>query len=160
MNKSSLIQKIIPILEVNLQNLINAALEAKAEATSEESKAENKYDTRGLEASYLAGAQARRADELKTTIDKISKMGLKIFDEDTPIDVTALVTLEDQDQISKQFFILPYAGGTKIQEDDKSVFVITPHSPLGQKLMGLKLDDEFQIRLNGKVFEYSILHIE
>lgn len=160
MDKNNLIKKILTVLEDNLQNLITAALEAKAEATSEESKAENKYDTRGLEASYLAGAQAKRADELKSTIDKISKMGLKIFDEDSSIDLTALVTLEDQNQVSKCLFILPFAGGTKITEENKEIFVITPQSPLGQKLMGLELDSEFRISMNEKTFDYTVLEIK
>lgn len=35
-------------------------------ATHEDTKAENKYDTHGLEASYLARAQSERVLDLKT----------------------------------------------------------------------------------------------
>lgn len=54
MDKRALIKKIVAQLEAELALLTKAARSAHAEATHESSKAENKYDTRGLEASYLA----------------------------------------------------------------------------------------------------------
>ena len=72
MNKKALIELVLIELKRQHQTLFNSALEAKSAATDEESKAENKYDTRGLEASYLAGAQAKRTTELEETIKVIS----------------------------------------------------------------------------------------
>ena len=54
MNKAILIQHIVEKLTVDISLYLKAASAARAEATHEQSKAENKYDTRGLEASYLA----------------------------------------------------------------------------------------------------------
>ena len=45
-------------------------------ATNEESKAENKYDTRGLEASYMAQAQSLRVSELKKDHYNLLRMAL------------------------------------------------------------------------------------
>ena len=45
-----------------LESTLNAVVDA---ATNTESKPENKYDTRALEASYLAGAQQERLNEMK-----------------------------------------------------------------------------------------------
>src|SRR4051812_31278987 len=59
MTKEELVKAIIAKLNHNLGILERAARAAHAEATHESSKAENKYDTRGLEASYLAGGQSR-----------------------------------------------------------------------------------------------------
>jgi tetratricopeptide (TPR) repeat protein len=62
MKKNELIQKIIASLAQSLANLQKGAQASHAEATHESSKAENKYDTRGLEAAYLAGGQARQGE--------------------------------------------------------------------------------------------------
>jgi hypothetical protein len=51
MNKKVLIQKIIAKLTSELAVYFRAAQASRAEATHEQSKAESKYDTRGLEAS-------------------------------------------------------------------------------------------------------------
>ena len=59
MNKRALIKKIVARLTDELEVYFRAAHASRAEATHEQSKAENKYDTRGLEASYLAHGQSR-----------------------------------------------------------------------------------------------------
>ena len=41
-----------------------AAKDAKENATGEETKSDGKYDTRAIEAAYLAGAQAKQAEKL------------------------------------------------------------------------------------------------
>ena len=60
MEKSRLIKQIVASLSQSLGVLEKAARASHAEATHESSKAESKYDTRGLEAAYLAGGQAGR----------------------------------------------------------------------------------------------------
>ena len=64
MTKRELLDRIVARLESELAALTRAALATHAEATDEENKAEDKYDTRGLEASYLAHGQSKAADEV------------------------------------------------------------------------------------------------
>ena len=68
MNKQVLLHLIVAQLKESRDALVRAANAAHEEATHEESTAENKYDTRGLEASYLAEAQSRRVAEVDKTI--------------------------------------------------------------------------------------------
>ena len=65
MKKQELISAFITQLERDLVTMKEAARNTLQAATHEESKAENEYDTRGLEASYLAGAQSKRAAEIE-----------------------------------------------------------------------------------------------
>ena len=64
MDKSALRSSILRQLEADLALQTRAALTSRDEATSEESKAQNKYDTRGQEAAYLAEGQARLVAEI------------------------------------------------------------------------------------------------
>ena len=68
MNKRALIKKIIAQLASGLDAYVRAARAAHAEATHEQSRAENKYDTRGLEASYLARGQSQQAAEIEAAV--------------------------------------------------------------------------------------------
>ena len=68
MNKHTLIDKIISVLQSELVTYLRAAKCSHEEATAEENRAENKYDTRGLEASYLAAGQASKVAELEAAI--------------------------------------------------------------------------------------------
>jgi transcription elongation GreA/GreB family factor len=157
-NKKSLIAKIISQLTQELEIYYKAARAAHAEATHEQSKAENKYDTRGLEASYLARGQSRQAAEIEQAIKQFEVLEIRSFGEADPIDVGALVELENGSEHSF-YFIASRAGGTEIVSGKKSVLVITPQSPLGQQLVGRKQDDCLQMTIAGARSEYRIVSV-
>src|SRR5947209_12659206 len=94
MNKKELIWEIIRTLGEGLELLDRAARASHAEATHESSKAENKYDTRGLEAAYLAGGQARQAREILDSIKVYQSLQIRDFGPNDPVDLTAVVELD------------------------------------------------------------------
>lgn len=159
MNKRILLDHLLNELKANLEALVHAALVAKEAATGEESKAENKYDTRGLEASYLAGAQAKRAEELREMIYKLQKINLKDYDKNDPVGLASVVKVMIDQQAEKHFFVLPSAGGQKVVFEGTTYHVITPESPVGSLFLGKKREDSFQVKINQKEFEYEILSI-
>src|SRR5271170_2301946 len=124
MNKRILTRKIVERLTEELQVYFRAAQFSRAEATHESSKAESKYDTRGLEASYLARGQSKQAAEIEAAIAEFEKLAVRNFGADEPIDLGALVELETGGE-SSFYFISPRAGGTEIVHDKKEILVIT-----------------------------------
>ena len=74
-NERTLIRKITAKLADELEVYFRAAQFARAEATHEQNKAEHKYDTRGLEASYLARGQSRQAAEIEAAIAEFEQAG-------------------------------------------------------------------------------------
>src|ERR1700733_10064313 len=146
MNKRTLIKKIVARLTEELQVYFRAAHASRTEATHEQSKAESKYDTRGLEASYLARGQSKQAAEIESAIVEFEKLNARKFGDSEPIDLGALVELENGGE-SFFYFIGPRAGGTEVVHEKKEIFVITPQSPLGEQLLGKKLGDCPQLTL-------------
>ena len=120
MNKRALIKKIIARLTDELEVYFRAAQASRAEATHEQSKAENKYDTRGLEASYLARGQSRQAAEIQDAIAAFEKLDARKFGIGEPIDVGAFVELE-LDGEKTAYFIGPRAGGTEVLHEKREV---------------------------------------
>ena len=158
MTKHGLIARIIDALERELTGLAAAARAAHDAATNEESKPENQYDTRALEASYLAGAQARRAGELHNMLTRYHNLAVRAFTDDDTIDMTALVELERDGQ-TRWYFIGPCGGGIKIDHDGQSVVVITPAAPLGRQLLGKEVGEEVAVRGPAGVREYEVVTI-
>jgi transcription elongation GreA/GreB family factor len=146
MNKRALIKKIVARLTDELEVYFRAAQASRAEATHESSKAENKYDTRGLEASYLAHGQSRQAAEIQDAIAAFEKLTVRKFSVGEPIDVGAFVELELNGE-KTAYFIGPRAGGTEVLHDKREVLVITPQSPLGEHLIGRKQGDVLKLKL-------------
>src|ERR1700677_3476601 len=141
MNKRTLIRKIIARLTEELEVYFRAAKASRTEATHEQNKAENKYDTRGLEASYLAHGQSKQAAELEAAIADFENLNARAFTKEEPIGIGALVELEVGGDASF-YFIGPRAGGTEVLHDRKEILVITPQSPLGTQLSGKKAGDQ------------------
>lgn len=155
MNKRALIKKIVARLADELEVYFRAARASRAEATHEQSKAENKYDTRGLEASYLARGQSRQAAEIQAAIAAFEKLDPRKFGAGDPIDVGAFVELElNSDKTA--YFVGPRAGGTEVQHDQREVLVITPQSPLGEQLLGRKQGDVLKLKLAGAQNQYRV----
>ena len=148
MNKATVIQKIIETLQSELETYIRAAKFSHAEATAEENRAENKYDTRGLEASYLAAGQANKVAEIEQSLEAIRALEASDFSNE-PIDVGALVELR-QDDFTNHYFIGPSAGGTEVDVHGTEILVITLESPLGLELAGKRVGDSFKLALAGR----------
>jgi transcription elongation GreA/GreB family factor len=158
MNKAQLITQIITRLGESLGLLEKAARASHAEATHESSKAENKYDTRGLEAAYLARGQSRQAKEILDSIKVYESLSTRDFAPSEPVDLTALVEL-DLDGRQSAFFIGPRSGGLEMEFGGKEVTVITPQSPLGEQLIGKKAGQRWTGRVGGSTRKYHIVSV-
>ena len=159
MNKRAIIRKITAKLVSELEIYFRAAQFSRAEATHESNKAENKYDTRGLEASYLARGQSKQAAELEAAIAEFEQLGARKFAVGDAIAVGALVELEHGGE-SSFYFLGPRAGGTEVRHDRKEILVITPQSPLGEQLVGKKSGDQPQLNFSGTKQSAKILSVE
>jgi transcription elongation GreA/GreB family factor len=159
MNKRTLIRKIVARLTEELQVYFRAANASRAEATHEQSKAEGKYDTRGLEASYLARGQSKQAAEIESAIAEFEKLAVRKFGDGEAIDPGALVELEIGGEHSF-YFIGPRAGGMEVVHEKREILVITPQSPLGVQLLGKKQGDRPQLTLGSKAQSARIVSVE
>ena len=155
MNKRALIRKIVARLTEELAVYFRAAQASRAEATHEQSRAENKYDTRGLEASYLARGQSKQAAEIQNAIAAFEKLSVRKFSAGEPINVGAFVELT-LDGEKTAYFFGPRAGGTEVLHEKREVLVITPQSPLGEQLLGRKQGDVLKLKLADAQNRYRI----
>jgi transcription elongation GreA/GreB family factor len=158
MKKAQLVKQIITSLTESLGVLEKAARASHEEATHESSKAESKYDTRGLEAAYLAGGQARKAREILDSIKAYEALATRKFEPGEPIELTALVEL-DADGTPSTYFIGPKSGGLQIKHRRKEIRVMTPQSPLGQNLIGKKAGQRWAAKLGGSTVKYHIVSV-
>jgi transcription elongation GreA/GreB family factor len=158
MNKTALLKQIVACLNENLAVLEKAARASHVEATHESSRAESKYDTRGLEAAYLAGGQARQAKEILDSIKLYQSLTIRNFAAGDLIDLTAVVKL-DADGSQAMYFIGPKNGGLEVPYDGEEIVVVTPHSPLGQNLIGKKTGQRWTAKPGGPIAKYHILQV-
>ncbi len=160
MNKSVLREHILAQLRATLALQINAAQLARDEATSEESRAENQYDTHSLEAGYLAEGQARQAAEIEEGLTIISALPLPEFAPGAPIALGALVEVHEARGEVLHYFLSPRAGGLELRHEDRTVLVVTPQSPLGRQLLGRHAGDTVQLPGRGPAISSRIVSVQ
>lgn len=155
MDKSAVFQTILNELRDELKRRTAAAKESAAVATDAESKAEDKYDTRATESSYLARGQAMAVEEMAEDVRILE--GFTLPESCSVARPGALVEV-DLDGEELAFFLLPRAGGVDVTVDRKEITVVTPTSPIGERLQGKFAGDSFQLGeggANGKVLAVS-----
>lgn len=158
MNKTVLLKKIIDHLSGELETYGRAARAAHAEATHEQSRAENKYDTRGLEASYLARGQSRQAAALEETLVQYQSLTPRRFGGEDPVDLGAVFVLEGPGG-SSTYFLGPGAGGTEVMVGKEEVTVLTPQSPLGRQVLGRRAGETLRLESGEAPRVFRILRV-
>ena len=138
MDKAPLVAALATELRSRYRRALDALAGAHEAATGADTKAENKYDTRGLEASYLAAGQAEQAEELRRSLHAVETFAFEGFGPDDPVAPGALVEIEEDGEV--RLLLLSPAGGGIVLEtgSGESVTVLGPASPLGGRLIGAK----------------------
>lgn len=151
MDKSELMKVLLESMEAQLLRHHSANKNASAGATDEESRAETKWDTCGLEASYLARGHALKFKELAAQVDELRSMETRSF-EGKSIGVGAFVEVEI-DGFQDFFFLMYHGGGIELKIDLGLVTVITPESPVGMVLQGKKAGETYRLPsgLSGRI---------
>lgn len=156
MTKSQLQQHILEQLQCDLLIAQRAAQTAYEAATDKANIAENKYDTLGLEASYLATGQARRLTEVQQALAALQQLPTSDFDPQRGIQLGALVLLADAGQ-QRWLLLAPDAAGLKIHTGEREIILITPRSPIGQRLLGLAPGDVFSLQIGAQLQHLEVL---
>jgi len=159
MNKAHIHRLILDQLDADLLVAQTALRTAHEAANHEENIAENKYDTLGLEAGYLAEGQARRLKEIEQALALYRNLVLRPFDPALGLQLTALVTLAWDDGTLRHLFLGPDAAGLKVQQAGADVLVITPRSPLGQSLLGKEVGDVVEARVDNQRQAFEIVKV-
>ena len=140
MDKSRVLQLIIEALEQQLELAKGASLDAADYATNEEARAESKWDTQGLEASYLAAGQAAQVREIAESIRLFRDMEEQASHTADIVAAGSLVELELNGSRS-WYFVSKAAGGLSVEIEGVRITVVTTQSPLGRNLPGKQQGD-------------------
>lgn len=145
--KTKIIAAFIAKFESEVEAQTASAKAAHEAATHEESKAEDAHDTRGVEASYLAGAQAARIAELKSVIleyKTLQERSIAATRPDSTVAVGAIVVIQplvgvDSERAKGAPIEALFAvrgGGTTVEVEGKTYSIFTPNSPIGEAILG------------------------
>lgn len=158
MIKRALLRQLEEQLRREIDTAQRVALASHEAATHEEARPENDKDTRSVEAAYLAGAQAERVRDLERLANLLTFLELRSFGPGDPIAPTALVELEAEGKHA-HYFLAPQGGGLRAEVQGRIIQVVTTEAPLGNALLGKTRGEAFELRMGGKLREYTIVDV-
>ncbi|CAI8333104.1 MAG: Uncharacterised protein [Opitutia bacterium UBA7350] len=156
MNKEAFYYCLLETLRLEAKHAVDASKDAASYATDEESRAQSKWDTQGLEASYLAAGQAGQAMLWANAVEELQSERVTLLQAKDQVSLGALLRCAFEAG-EEYYFFAGVAGGQVVLLDSKEVTVITPQSELAHCLLGLKAGDAFTLR-NGRAGQ--ILSVE
>lgn len=159
-DKFLLQQQVLERLAEDLLQTEQAARTAHETATHEENIAENKYDTLGLEAAYLATGQARRAEAIRQAMAHWRQFRPLPYDAGAGVQLGALACLVDADGKQLLIFLGPAGGSMKLVSGAQQVQVISSEAPLGRALLGKCEGDEVSLQGASSRPQFEVLWVE
>ena len=160
MDKFLLQQQVLERLAADLRQTEQAARTAHETATHEENIAENKYDTLGLEAAYLATGQARRAEAIRQAMATWRQFRPSPYDARKGIQLGALVCLVDAAGQQQLIFLGPEGGSMKLGSGAERVQVISGEAPLTKALLGKCEGDEVSLQIASSRQLLEVLRVQ
>lgn len=143
-------------LRRQLEETKAASLDAAAYATDVESRAESKWDTQGLEASYLAAGQASHARELAADMETLDQYRKVLLAPQDSVGVGAFVICDVDGSIDR-YYLVPIAGGHDLVVGKVTVTTISLLTPIGRALRGKQAGADFQLPngMTGRIVEVA-----
>lgn len=160
MDKFLLQQQVLQRLADDLLQAEQAVRAAHETATHAENIAENKYDTLGLEAAYLATGQARRAEAIRQAMTRWRQFRPSPHDASKGIQLGALVCLVDSDDRQQQLFLGPDGGSMRLVSGDQRVQVISSEAPLCRAMLGKCAGDAVAIQVGPIRQQFEVLRVQ
>jgi len=155
LEKKLILESLLENLRKELKEVESAANSTKDLATADDLKSEGKYDTRAIEASYLASAQQKRVEEIKIDIQMLEDLELHPSEQ---LQMGSLALLEYNNQ-SRYYFLTSTSGGTMLTINGQAVLVISVFSPIGNEALGLKKGESFEVETPKELRNYKILEV-
>jgi len=135
LDKRFIISEILKVVTAQYDHALEVVASSDQLIKSGDLKAESKWDTRAIEAGYLASAQKKRLKELEMELISLKNLEKNISSTDD-ISLGALITTD-----SKTYIITALTGGFKVKFKQNEVQVISLSAPIVKKLR----DDEIEI---------------
>lgn len=155
MDKKIILEKLIENLKNELSEVEGAAKSTRDLVSQDDLKSEGKYDTRAIEASYLASAQLKRVEEIKLDIQMLEEIELHKTES---LQMGSLALIEYNGN-QRYYFLTSASGGSLLNIDGKTVLVISVFSPLGNGALGLVAGESFEVETPKDLRTYKIIEV-
>lgn len=156
-DKKKIVEVLIEKLNAELIEVEGAAKSTRDLVTAPDLKSEGKYDTRAIEAGYLASAQNKRVEEIKLDIQMLEDLASQIEPSlKLQLGSLGLISCNGQERL---YFLSTTSGGSMLMIDNHPILVISVFSPIGDAALGLGVGESFEVETPKETRQYEIIEV-
>lgn len=141
LDKEKIKQAVIDLLEGKIKDLELIVDSNHKEVTQGDNKQESKYDTRAIEASYLAGAQKARLVTIRNELALLNQLNVSFTE--SKIRVGSFVEVLRNEKEKQLLFFTPSTGGESVTINNSKIYIMSMSNPLTREFVGLEKGDDF-----------------
>jgi hypothetical protein len=104
---------------------------------------ETRYDSLRTENGWVVSGMDKRAGQLEMELSQAKSFELPR--ESAGVYEGTYVRLATGGH-KREYFVLPFFGGTDVQHGDSEITIITPNAPLFQEMRGMESGEQFEFR--------------
>ena len=98
-------------------------------------------------------------NEISQALHALQQLPVRDYNAQRGIQLGDLVLLADANDEQRWLFLAPDAAGLKVELDNQSIMLITPHSPMGQGLLGQVQGSEVSLQVGNRQQHFAVLAI-
>lgn len=152
--KEALINILLEQARQRLEQARESYQSALEHSRSDDMKSEGKYDTRAIEAGYLASAQKQRLDQLEGDMAALNKLPASSGSKAV---LGSLISAHKNEE-QMWFFLAPCASPPVVIEGIK-INILSLEAPLAKEFLGLEKGDVFEFEAPQGSFDFEVLGI-
>lgn len=166
--KRYFVDQLKSVYQGRIANAARAESSAAEEADQIRSESRRREDAKAaaMEGRMASGHRRRRkqaAAEIESLLE-FAERGLRRFRPTDRIDLGAMVDVRIEDEEGEEertLLVLPVGAGVELEGPggDGFVVVVTPRSPVGKALMGARAGDSFEIVIDGRDREWTVVDL-
>lgn len=154
-SKDVLIGRLISQVGEGIANTSVARANASRAAAEAPGAMHSRYDSSKEEYQNLADSLGVRVNQ--KTEDANTLRSLRLPQNTFTVEEGTLVRIAEEDGSSfTDYLFLPCCGGETVQYNGGEITVVTPQSPIGQRINGKMIGDPFSLEVRGQERKYRI----
>jgi transcription elongation GreA/GreB family factor len=161
MNKSELLQKVIDVLQKNIEGVERRAQTATQASIDAPGAMQSHSDTTKSQMGQIANALQKSLSEQQLAMSALQTMiSMSRPSEAKFVEEGSLVEVTDGGSENEFYLILPAGGGIEIEDRERTILIVTPQAPIAITLMGMRQGESVEFRINRLARKLTILNIQ
>ena len=144
-DKKELLSCLILLIKDDIEKQRRSYESARNASIDAPGRMQSRYDTIGVESAWVADGLAKALNEKEMFINRLANFRLDEVGDKVSLGSIIGISTEGT-SLLEYYFMLPVAGGYKLQVGDKTIITLTPITPLGKTLIGKQVGDEIDIK--------------